>query len=80
MKQYSKIICIDNDHINIIVQLPQKVSLTINKEYLVLNEEKYHNEVGVEIVNDLNCVIFYRPDRFITKEEYIDKQINKILN
>lgn len=72
-EQFSTIICIDNADIT---------DLTINAEYKVYNDNKYHNMkgVGVEIFNDSNNTCFYHPNRFIDKKAYRNNKIQQIIN
>lgn len=72
-EQFSTVICIDNKDVD---------GLTLNAEYKVYNDAKYHNlrGVGVEIFNDSDASCFYHPDRFITKETKRDNSINTIIN
>jgi len=83
MKQGDIVICIDNKS-NGSSYIMKDVPLTIGKSYKVLNESHYMITDGfyntISIVDDsLVGHCDYRLERFITLQQWRDKQLNKIL-
>ncbi len=76
-----KLICIDA--ITDVLQLGSgSPELTLGKEYEIIRwyDKKEDGRQFIGIINDSNVLTEYLISRFITKKEYRDKQLNKILN
>jgi len=68
-----KIVCVNTDSIG--GHKPKVNNLTIGKIYTILDFETE----SPQILNDTNFIIYYDRIRFITLEEWREKQINKII-
>ncbi len=78
------LVCIDNSNTIIKFESINAIKLTIGKSYKVLNVSQYMITDGfyntISIVDDsLVGRCDYRLERFITLQQWRDKQINKII-
>ena len=75
------LVCINNDWLegSVYHKKVDKVLLTLNKKYTILNESKYWNEVGVEIENDKGIINFYNIIRFKPLSDTRNEKIDKLL-
>lgn len=76
MKPNDEVICIDNRS-NGSSYIMMDVALTIGKYYIV------QNPVGTEtirVINDESIFKDYRKNRFVTKEEWLQRQRQRQLN
>jgi hypothetical protein len=82
MKQYDMVFCIDNNPEGMINETINLVALTLNKSYKVLNEHPYSdNKYSVlYIVNDQGQTASYRAERFVTLQEWRQRQLENLLN
>ena len=78
MKQYDMVFCIDNNANFMINETINPVALTLNRFYKVLNEPK--NTQVLEILNDEGKKASYRAERFLTLQEWRQKQLERLLN
>jgi len=83
MKQYDMVICIDNTSKGMINETINPVALTINKAYKVLNDPEPYKDKEMQIVyiiNDEGQKASYRAERFVTLQEWRQKQLERLLN
>lgn len=82
MKQYDMVFCIDNSPKVMINETINPVALTLNKAYKVLNEHPYSdNKYSVlYIVNDQGQTATYRAERFLTVQQWRQRQLENLLN
>ena len=82
MKQYDMVFCIDNNPEGMINETINLVALTLNKSYKVLNELTYSDSKYsvLYIVNDQGQKASYRAERFVTLQEWRQRQLENLLN
>jgi hypothetical protein len=78
MKQYDMVFCIDNNPKGMINETINPVALTLNRFYKVLNEPA--NTQVLHILNDDGKKASYRAERFLTLQDWRQKQLERLLN
>ena len=78
MKQYDMVFCIDNNPKIMINETINLVALTLNKAYKVLNEP--YTSKTLDILNDDGKKASYRAERFVTLQEWRQRQLEHLLN
>ena len=78
MKQYDMVFCIDNNPKIMINETINLVALTLNKAYKVLNEP--YTSKTLDILNDDGKKASYRAERFVTLQEWRQRQLENLLN
>jgi len=77
------LVCIDNSNAVMFHESINPIKLTIGKSYKILNSHKYktnkNNYYTITIVDDSLVVSCdYRIERFITLEQWREKQLNRL--
>jgi hypothetical protein len=83
MKQYDMVICIDNTAKGMINETINPVALNIDRFYKVLNDPEPYKDKEMQIVyiiNDEGQKASYRVERFLTLQEWRQKQLERLLN
>jgi hypothetical protein len=83
MKQYDMVICIDNTAKGMINETINPVALTLDRFYKVLNDPEPNKDKEkqiVYIINDEGQKASYRVERFLTLQEWRQKQLERLLN
>jgi hypothetical protein len=81
MKQYDMVFCIDNSPKGMINETINPVALTLNRFYKVLNEPYDWNTSKIlDILNDDGQKASYRAERFVTLQEWRQRQLERLLN
>jgi hypothetical protein len=78
MKQYDMVFCIDNNPEGMINETINLVALTLNKSYKVLNEP--YTSKTLDILNDDGKKASYRAERFVTLQQWRQRQLENLLN
>ena len=78
MKQYDMVFCIDNNPKIMINETINPVALTLNKAYKVLNEP--YTSKTLDILNDDGQKASYKAERFVTLQEWRQRQLEHLLN
>lgn len=75
------VFCIDNNPKGMINETINPVALTLNRFYKVLNEPVEGKSMQVlYIMNDDGKKASYRAERFLTLQEWRQKQLERLLN
>lgn len=78
MKQYDMVFCIDNNPKVMINETINPVALTLNRSYKVLNEP--YTSKTLDILNDDGKKASYSAERFVTLQEWRQRQLEHLLN